>query len=106
MESATFCTNPMRTPTRVTLSQHLIPFAWMRNQRLGPLTNHYPYLISPMTDRVSLGEVQIVRILYEFVNQEALPGTPIDPERFWRGFAALIERLAPRKTQVLQRRHP
>jgi malate synthase len=104
MESATFCTNPTRTPTQVTLSRHLIPFAWMRNQRLGPLTNHYPCLISPMTDRVSLGEVQIVRILYEFVNQEALPGTAIEPERFWRGFAALIERLAPRNAQLLQRR--
>lgn len=52
-----------------------------------------------MTDRVSLGEVQIVRILYEFVNQEALPGTAIEPERFWRGFAALIERLSPRTTR-------
>jgi malate synthase len=57
-----------------------------------------------MTDPVSLGEVQIVRILYEFVNQEALPGTAIEPERFWRGFAALIERLAPRNAQLLQRR--
>lgn len=32
-----------------------------------------------MTDRVSVGNLRIARVLYDFVNNEALPGTDIDP---------------------------
>jgi malate synthase len=60
-----------------------------------------PYEI---TERISLGELQIARVLYDFVNQEALPGTALAPASFWPGFSTLIQTLAPRNAQLLRRR--
>ncbi|HWW19163.1 MAG TPA: malate synthase G [Steroidobacteraceae bacterium] len=57
-----------------------------------------------MSDRVTQGELQVARVLYDFVNQEALPGTGINPESFWKGFDQLMRDLAPRNAQLLQRR--
>ena len=57
-----------------------------------------------MTEHVSLGELRIARVLYEFVNQEVLPGTGIDAQRFWPDFGALIQAFAPRNAQLLARR--
>jgi malate synthase len=55
-------------------------------------------------DRIALGKLQIARVLYEFVTAEALPGTGVEAERFWRDFEALIEAMGPRNAQLLQRR--
>jgi malate synthase len=61
--------------------------------------------LSPnITDSISLGDLRVARVLYDFVNQEALPGTGLVQESFWPGFAALIRSLAPRNAQLLQRR--
>jgi malate synthase len=57
-----------------------------------------------LSDRIALGELQVARVLHEFINQEALPGLSLAPEGFWSGFAALIARLAGRNAQLLQRR--
>jgi malate synthase len=56
------------------------------------------------SSRVSSNGLQIARVLYNFVNQEALPGTGISPKRFWSGFGRLIRELAPRNAQLLSRR--
>jgi malate synthase len=55
-------------------------------------------------DRVSSNGLQVARVLYNFVTQEALPGTGIAPEQFWSGFGQLIRALAPRNSQLLSRR--
>jgi malate synthase len=57
-----------------------------------------------MSDRVTQGELQIARVLYDFVNQEALPGSGVNPESFWKGFDQLLRDLAPRNAQLLQQR--
>jgi malate synthase len=57
-----------------------------------------------MTATVAIGQVEIDKALYDFVNQEAIPDTGIDPESFWNGFAALVHRLAPRNAALLARR--
>src|SRR6202034_1953432 len=57
-----------------------------------------------MSERVTQGGLQIARVLYDFVNQEALPGTGVSQEAFWHGFDALMRDLAPRNAQLLQRR--
>jgi malate synthase len=57
-----------------------------------------------MTATVAIGQVEIDKALYDFVNQEAIPDSGIDPEAFWNGFAALIHRLAPRNAALLARR--
>jgi malate synthase len=57
-----------------------------------------------MTATVAIGQVEIDKALYDFVNQEAIPDTGVDPELFWNGFAALVHRLAPANAALLARR--
>jgi malate synthase len=56
------------------------------------------------THVIAQGELQIARVLYDFINQEALPGTGLAQESFWQGFDALMQDLAPRNAQLLRRR--
>ncbi len=57
-----------------------------------------------MTDRVSVGNLRIARVLYDFVNKEALPGTDIDPDTFWAGVDKVVTDLTPRNQDLLNRR--
>ena len=57
-----------------------------------------------MTDRVSVGNLRIARVLYDFVNKEALPGTDIDPDSFWAGVDKVVTDLSPRNQDLLDRR--
>jgi malate synthase len=40
----------------------------------------------------------------EFVNTEALPGTGVSVENFWKGFSAIVHDLAPRNRALLAKR--
>src|ERR1700675_2486200 len=53
---------------------------------------------------VSVGELGIDKVLYDFVTGEALPGPGIQAQPFWNGFAALVRKLAPRNAALLLRR--
>ncbi len=55
-------------------------------------------------DRVEEAGLRIARELHEFVGQEALPGTGIEPAAFWAGFAAALRDLGPRNRALLARR--
>lgn len=57
-----------------------------------------------MTQRINVGELQVAQILYNFVNQEALPDTGINRQAFWQAFEKMIDNLAPRNRQLLARR--
>jgi malate synthase len=57
-----------------------------------------------MTDRVSVGNLRIARVLYDFVNKEALPGTDIDPDSFWAGVDKVVTDLTPQNEDLLNRR--
>jgi malate synthase len=46
----------------------------------------------------------IDKTLYDFVNLEAMPGTGVQEQPFWRGFAALVEALAPLNAALLRQR--
>ncbi|OZF44423.1 malate synthase G [Rhodococcus sp. 14-2470-1b] len=54
-----------------------------------------------MTDRVSVGGLQVAQVLYDFVQNEALPGTGVDSEKFWSGVEAVITDLAPKNKALL-----
>ena len=57
-----------------------------------------------MTDRVSVGNLRVARVLYDFVNNEALPGTDIDPDSFWAGVDKVVADLTPQNQGLLNRR--
>ena len=43
-----------------------------------------------MTERVQVGGIQIAKNLYDFVNNEAIPGTGIDADKFWAEFDKIV----------------
>ncbi len=57
-----------------------------------------------MTDRVSVGNLRVAKVLYDFVNNEALPGTGIDPDSFWAGVDKVVTDLTPQNQDLLNRR--
>src|ERR1700741_4875306 len=57
-----------------------------------------------MTDRVSVGNLRVARVLHDFVNNEALPGTDIDPDTFWAGVDKVVADLTPQNQDLLNRR--
>ncbi|MSX07418.1 MAG: malate synthase G, partial [Actinobacteria bacterium] len=54
-----------------------------------------------MTDRVQAGGLQVAKVLFDFVEKEALPGTDVDSEAFWAGAASVIADLAPKNKALL-----
>ena len=57
-----------------------------------------------MTEYVESYGVRVARILHDFVEQEALPGTGLPSQTFWSGLAALLLELTPRNRALLARR--
>ena len=57
-----------------------------------------------MTDRVTVGNLRVAKTLYDFVNDEALPGTDIDPDTFWSGVDKVVADLTPKNQELLARR--
>ena len=57
-----------------------------------------------MTDRIKVGGLQVAKVLYDFVNNEAIPGTGVTAEQFWSGADAVIHDLAPKNRALLAKR--
>ncbi len=57
-----------------------------------------------MTERVSVGNLRVARVLSDFVNNEALPGTDIDPDTFWAGVDKVVADLTPQNQDLLNHR--
>ena len=57
-----------------------------------------------MSDRISVHGLQVARTLHDFIMQDALPGSGVEPEKFWAGFAALSQRLMPQNRALLAER--
>ena len=55
-------------------------------------------------DRVDAAGLEVARELYDFVEQEALPGTGVTAAAFWSGFGDLVRDLAPRNAELLAQR--
>ncbi|HMS77331.1 malate synthase G [Gordonia sp. (in: high G+C Gram-positive bacteria)] len=54
-----------------------------------------------MSDRINVHGLQVEPVLYDFINNEALPGSGVDQEAFWSGAAGVINDLAPRNRELL-----
>jgi malate synthase len=57
-----------------------------------------------MTERVQIGNLNIAKTLYDFINNDAIPGTNIDAAQFWAQFDAIVHDLAPRNRELLAKR--
>src|SRR5690606_12778254 len=57
-----------------------------------------------MTERTSCKRLQVATELYQFIEQEALPGTGVAGDAFWSGFDKLVHDLAPRNRELLAER--
>ncbi|WNG90728.1 malate synthase G [Mycobacterium sp. ITM-2016-00318] len=57
-----------------------------------------------MTDRVTVGNLRVAQTLYDFVNNEALPGTEIAPDTFWSGVDKVVADLTPKNQELLAHR--
>ncbi|UBB19350.1 malate synthase G [Comamonas odontotermitis] len=57
-----------------------------------------------MTDRTAIHGLQVATELYNFINQDVLPGTGVDQAAFWQGFDAIVADLAPKNAALLAER--
>ncbi|MED3623467.1 malate synthase G [Neobacillus thermocopriae] len=57
-----------------------------------------------MTNYVKVGNLQVASELYQFINEEAIPGSGVDQKQFWVDFERLIKDLTPKNKKLLARR--
>ncbi|MEV5650694.1 malate synthase G [Nocardia sp. NPDC052254] len=57
-----------------------------------------------MTERIQVGGLQVAKVLHDFVENEALPGSGVDSAAFWTGAESVINDLAPRNRALLAER--
>ena len=57
-----------------------------------------------MPDTVATHGLKVAKVLYDFIEKDALPGTGIASDAFWSGFAKLAHDLAPKNRALLARR--
>ncbi|WP_085629957.1 malate synthase G [Pseudomonas sp. R16(2017)] len=57
-----------------------------------------------MTEHVQVGGLQVAKVLFDFVNNEAIPGSGLTAEQFWEGADKVIHDLAPKNKALLAKR--
>ncbi|HEY1057763.1 MAG TPA: malate synthase G [Limnobacter sp.] len=57
-----------------------------------------------MTERTTVHGLKVATKLYNFVNEQVLPGTGIESAKFWAGFDAIVKELAPKNIALLAER--
>ena len=57
-----------------------------------------------MTARTSCHRLQVATPLYNFIEQQVLPGTGVTSADFWRGFDAIVHDLGPKNAALLAER--
>jgi malate synthase len=57
-----------------------------------------------VADTVEVAGLKVAGALHAFMESEALPGTGVEPARFWSSFAAIVRDLAPENAALLKKR--
>ena len=57
-----------------------------------------------MSNTISTNNLQISKVLYDFIEKEAAPDTGISPDEFWSALEKIITEMAPRNTELLAKR--
>ena len=53
---------------------------------------------------IEKNELKINSLLFEFINNEVIPGTDINIENFWNNFEKVVHELAPINKKLIERR--
>lgn len=56
------------------------------------------------TPRTEVHGLQVATVLYDFINDQVLPGTDVDQETYWKGFAEVIADLGPKNKALMAER--
>ncbi len=56
------------------------------------------------SERVTIAGLSVDTGLYQFVNEQVIPGTEVEAEYFWQSFAQIVSDLADNNRQLLNRR--
>ena len=54
-----------------------------------------------MNERIEIGGLQVASELYQLVNEQVIPGTGIDSDKFWADFESILNDLGPRNVELL-----
>ena len=54
-----------------------------------------------MTDRIAIEGLHVAREMKDFISTQALPGTGVDEDAFWKGLSDLIHDMGPRNRELL-----
>lgn len=57
-----------------------------------------------MGEYVQVGRLQVAKLFYEFIVEEVLPNSQVDPRKFWGDFEQLINELTPKNKALLEKR--
>ncbi|MFW2022977.1 malate synthase G [Acinetobacter baumannii] len=57
-----------------------------------------------MTARIQKGKLAIAKELYDFIENEALPGSGLDSETYWKNFEQVVVDLSPKNKALLTKR--
>ena len=57
-----------------------------------------------MTDRIQQGSLHIAAVLHQLLESEIAPGTGVSAGQFWQGLESIVNDLAPRNAELLQKR--
>ncbi len=57
-----------------------------------------------MTERTTVHGLKVATNLYNFINEQVLPGTGVESAQFWKGFDAIVNELAPKNAELLHKR--
>ncbi|MBU8755084.1 malate synthase G [Priestia megaterium] len=57
-----------------------------------------------MTNYKQVGNLKVAPVLYQFINEEAIPGSGLSTENFWSDFEALVTKLTPVNKRLLEKR--
>ena len=57
-----------------------------------------------MTERVVVDGLSVAKVLYDFINKEALPGTGVSETAFWTRLDRIVHDLAPKNRALLRER--
>ena len=54
--------------------------------------------------KININNLQVDERLFRFINEEAIPDTNINIDKFWSGFDKTVHNLAPINKKLLEKR--